>query len=388
MNVKTKLHASRSERLADVILRDLRDARLGDRVDSVRTIATRHGISINTVRAALEQLQAKGWVSIRHGSGCYVNRPAPSAGRHIALLSEYNLLLSPRGSAFYPNVMNELRLFMQTKGQSSRLYIGHVMADNPASNTETCSDLLEDIALDRISGIAALATLLDYTGAKQADAKGIPVVGMSGSRHRFNGTVDPNFADAIQGALHELVTKGCRRPAFIGWDKGSCATFNTVVAGMGLTPTPSRTRISLHPAELGAGWSDFREIWAAGEIKPDSVIFGDDVLFLDALPAIQSIGVRIPSALEIVVLANKGLSLPRPFPYTRLDCDPAEVARKMGTLLLQLIAGEEPPQRQITVPYRPADDKNIFRPSRRRTLNSNPDPDTLNRTAYSLTEKD
>ena len=119
-----------------------------------------------------------------------------------------------------------------------------------------------------------------------------------------------------------------------------------------MTPNPRWVRTSLKPLEAGAGWSDFREIWAAGNEKPDSVIFGDDVLFQDALQAIQAAGVRIPDELEVVVMANKGIPLPQPFPYTRMDCDPAEVAAAMGSLLLQCMASQPPTLRQISIPYR------------------------------------
>lgn len=352
--MSTKLPRNlRHEQLAIELRKELQAATPGDRVESMEVTAARFGVAINTARMALVLLQHEGWVILRHGNGCFVSRPAPTANRHIALLSEYNLLLSPRGAAFYPHVMHELRLFLSSKAQSSRLYIGHVMSEQPPSDLATSTDFMEDLALDRISGVAALATLPLHNWTSQAKAKGIPIVGMSGQNFRFNGSVDPDFSGAIQSSLRQLVGKGRRQPAFIGWDEGSCTKFKTVVAEMGLTLNRAWTRTSLPPAEPGAGWSDFREIWAACEEKPDCVIFGDDVLFQDALPAIQATGVHIPVDLEIVVLANKGIPLPQFLPITRLDCDPAEVAREMGTLLLQFMAGEKPPQRQISVPYHP-----------------------------------
>lgn len=349
---------SLAERVAEQIgERLLTPARTGRRLAAVRELAADLGVSVTTVRAAQMLLAKKGLVEIRHGSGCYVSRPESTVPkRHIAILSEYNFLLSPRGVAFHSRVMNELRLFLETKRQSSRLYIGHVMSEQPSSDTATCSGFLEDLALDRISGIAALATLPLFKWTDQARTKGIPIVGMNGLHYRFNGAVDPDFAGAIHSSVQRLVGNGRRHPAFIGWNNDSCALFSAVVAGMGLTPNPRWTRISLPPSEPGAGWSDFREIWTCGEERPDSVIFSDDVLFQDALPAIQACGVRVPAELEVVVLANKGIVLPRPFPYTRLDCDPSEFAEEMGKLLLQLMAGEKPVRRQLAIPYRPATD--------------------------------
>jgi DNA-binding LacI/PurR family transcriptional regulator len=348
------IHAHRHERLADELRKVFQESKPGSRVDSMEAIAAQYDVSVNTARMALILLQHEGWVRVRHGSGSYVSRPKSEPRRHIAILSEYNLLLSPRGAAFYHRVMHELRLFLKSKGQSSRLYIGHVMSERPPPDTLTCTEFLEDLALDRIGGIAALATLPFFSWTEQAKAKRIPIVGMHGWHFRFNGAVDPDFAGAIHDAVLSLVGHGRRRPAFIGWDERGCAAFKTIVAESGLTADARRIRAGLKPLDPGAGWSDFREIWAASEEKPDSVIFGDDVLFQDALPAIQQADLRIPEELEIVVLANKGIPLPCPFPYTRLDCDPGELAAEMGRLLLQLMAGEEPSRRQIMIPYRPA----------------------------------
>jgi DNA-binding LacI/PurR family transcriptional regulator len=348
-----KAPRSAHERLADELRDGFKAVAPGDRVDSMATLAARHDVSVNTVRMAMVLLQREGWVRLRHGSGCYVSRPEPTPSqRHVAILSEYNLLLSPRGAAFYPHVMNELRLFLKAKGQSSRLYIGHVTTERPPPDTATCSEFLEDLALDRISGIAALATLPLFAWTDQARSKGIPIVGTGEDHYRFDGVVDPGFAGAIRGSLARLVAAGRRRPAFIGWDERSCAAFNATVAKVGLAPEPRWVRAGLTPLEPGAGWSDFREIWAAGGEKPDSIIFGDDVLFQDALPAVQTVGVRIPDELEVVVLANRGIPLPCAFPFARLDCDPAEFAREMGGMLLRLMAGEKLSCRQAIIPYR------------------------------------
>jgi DNA-binding LacI/PurR family transcriptional regulator len=345
-----------AERVAKQIQEQhLTPVRAGQRLASVRELAADLGVSVTTIRAAQALLANKGLLEIHHGSGCYVSRSnALGVEPHIAILSEYNLLRSPRGAVFYAHVMDELRVFLEAKEHASQLYIGHVLLDQPPADTITCSGFLKDLACDRIGGVAALATLPLNSWTMQAKAKGIPIVGMGGLHYRFSGSIDPDFAGAIHHAVVRLVGSGRRHPAFIGWDEGGCDSFTKVVAGSGLTPNPRWVRTSLKPLEAGAGWSDFREIWAAGNEKPDSVIFGDDVLFQDALQAIQAAGVRIPDELEVVVMANKGIPLPQPFPYTRMDCDPAEVAAAMGSLLLQCMASQPPTLRQISIPYRVA----------------------------------
>lgn len=53
----------------------------GDRLPSTRYLARRHQLHPNTVSAGYRQLQAEGWVELRHGSGVYV---LPTPPQHVA----------------------------------------------------------------------------------------------------------------------------------------------------------------------------------------------------------------------------------------------------------------------------------------------------------------
>jgi DNA-binding LacI/PurR family transcriptional regulator len=346
----TQLHHKVAELLRAEILAN---HKTGDKLEGERGMAARFGVSVGTLREALRSLTQAGLLRRRHGSGTFVNCPAVPAGeRSIALLCEYNLFLAPTGANFYGRLMHELRQYLKSKGCSSRFYIGQAIKDEPNPTELTCSEFLEDLALNRVSGVVATATLPMNVWVNQTWAKGIPVIGMGGLHCRFNGAVDPDIGGAIRSAVRQFVGNGRLRPAYIGWDPGSSKVFKTELVEAGLEPNPRWTRGGFSPSDPGAGWSDFREIWASSEEKPDCVIFGDDALFKDACSAMQSCGVQIPTELEVVVFSNKGTLLPQPFPYTRWDCDPREFAEMMGTLLVQCLSGERPERQRLVVPYR------------------------------------
>ncbi len=347
--IRAKCH----ERLADVLRAVFQSLPAGSRLDSIETLAARYEVSAATIRLALVLLQNEGLVTLRHGSGCYVCKPTPQTPkRHIAILSELNLLRSPHSNAFYSHIMHELRVFLDAQGHSSRMYIGHIGAEPRDHQDLSCKEFMEDLALNRIGGVAALATLPLPSWTHQAALHKTPIVGMGGPHYNFNAAVDPDIPGAIHDALVQLIDNGRERPAFIGWTDGGFSHFKRIARALGLTPNPHWIRISLNPGDPGAGWSDFREIYASEAEKPDCIIFSDDVLFQDALPAILSANIQIPAELEVVVMANKGIPLPRPFPYTRMDCDPVEFARTIGTTLLECMAGKTPPLRTITIPYK------------------------------------
>ncbi len=50
----------------------------GDRLPSIRALATRYGLHPNTVSAGYQQLEAEGWVASRKGSGVFVKSSSPA----------------------------------------------------------------------------------------------------------------------------------------------------------------------------------------------------------------------------------------------------------------------------------------------------------------------
>jgi len=340
-------------RLAERLREEICRRTPGDKLEGMPALAARYSTSINTMRMALAHLEAEGLVEIRPGSGCYVrSHSAAVPTRHVAVLTEYNLLLSGSRADFYRHLMNELRLFIRAKGRSPRLYIGHQTSDSIASETLTCTEFMEDLTLRRIEGIIAMAVRPLYHWTHEAHERGIPIVGMRGCADRFDASVDPDVEGGIRLALNLLKRHGRTRPGFLGWWPEIQKRFMAIASELSLGARPEWVRATIHPAQPGAGWAQLREIWASSSLKPDSVVFGDDVLFQDAVPALLSLGVRIPEELEVVVLANSGIPLPAPFSFTRLDCDIREIASAMVSCLITLMSGTPVAHREISIPYR------------------------------------
>ena len=79
LNRKTEI-SLREQLMTQVILGILcRELLPGQRLPSTRELARRFGIHANTASAAYSQLEAEGWVELRHGSGVFVRRNRPDA---------------------------------------------------------------------------------------------------------------------------------------------------------------------------------------------------------------------------------------------------------------------------------------------------------------------
>lgn len=60
----------------------------GDRLPSVEQLAAELGVGRSSVREALRQLEAMGWVSLQHGKGTFVSTPKVQIGSSLASFSE------------------------------------------------------------------------------------------------------------------------------------------------------------------------------------------------------------------------------------------------------------------------------------------------------------
>ena len=65
----------------------------GEKLPAQRKLCEEFGLTKSTVGRALKELEARGLVEMRHGSGCFVRRPAARRGR-------YNLMVYTESDAF------------------------------------------------------------------------------------------------------------------------------------------------------------------------------------------------------------------------------------------------------------------------------------------------
>jgi LacI family transcriptional regulator len=186
----------------------------------------------------------------------------------------------------------------------------------------------------------------------------VPIVG-NGNWYPFSVWLD--YPGLVAEATRRLLSEGCRKIAFMEWGppgsdarQGSALfhAFTRELALHGATLNPHWVRSDLHPASEGAGWAEFREIWAAESVKPDGLIVADDMLCLGAVEAIRELGIRVPAQLRVVSHGNKGSGVRYPFPVSVLECDPAEYAQAMVKLMVAQLRQEPVECPQVLLPFK------------------------------------
>ena len=339
---KQTLHAQRHERLADELRTELQAATPGERVESMGAIAARFDVSVNTARMALVLLQHEGWVDLRHGSGTFVSER--SRVRHVGVLIELDVS-HPRASQFHLRVGQELREFLGRNGTPARLYLGRTQPGRHALEI-TCPEFHEELEAGRMCAVAGVTAPWSRTWLAPIERLQLPLVGLWSDVFPYR--VDLDYRDMVSRGTGYLLAQGCRKLALMGWGSTTQSLIRDFRNALEQADAQSREawiRTDLHPSLPGAGWAEFRELWAAFEEKPDGLILLDDMLFDDVKTAILEIGVRVPDQLKLVTHANKGSGLTAPFPFARAEFDPDECAHLLGGMLMKLLKNEpvEPP---------------------------------------------
>lgn len=322
--------------------------RTTDRLDRVPALAARLGVSVNTVLAALGILESEGLIERKSGSGVYI-KPRGTARKTVGILIEHDIL-HPRCSVFWTQLVRELRRYFSCHGIQSNLYLGEVPFGTPEPSHVTSRHFLHDLASGRIAGVMLICTHQTSDLNAALECARVPVVGDSSFVPHH---VPENINALVEEGVRQLHRQGCRRIALLAWNTvGLVETFGRSMQKAGLPVKPGWVRDNLLPEWSGAGWEEFREIWAAYNEKPDGLLVMDDILFRDALRAIREMGVAVPERLRIVAHATRGSDIDYPESVVRLELDPAEKAQFMGEMMVRLLAGETVGQCRKTLAYR------------------------------------
>lgn len=342
---KSLQRAPVADQVADALqARIAADFKPGDPLPSMRELCRQFGVSINTVQTAIAALAREGIVQRRPGSGVYVTERKNR--RRIGILSELNLL-DPHIGLFYRAQANALKQQFHAAGYEAHLYMGHYVPGPAGSGDTTCPQFWAEAEAGKLDGAVILDAPYRHPLSKRIQNCPVPAVG---SMTGFEVKID--FRSLTTAAVRRLVTRGCRRIGILGWAESGIELFRQTIADCGLTPNEAWIRCDADPAVGGAGWEEFREIWAAPCGRPDGLVVLDDMLFADAQLAILELGIRVPNDLQLAVQSTRGSTRPIRLPVTLYEFDPAEAAALHVALLLDRLNGRTPAIPQPTIPFR------------------------------------
>lgn len=305
----------------------------GDRLPTVEQLAERFKVSKHSISNALELLARDGVVEMRRGWGVHI--AAQPRQWRIGILSDLDLL-HPRTGHYFRGLASALLERFRELGMVPSLYTGKYRSSLEPPTELVCPQFWADIEAGRLDAGVITNAWLNPLFFARCQGSPVPLVG------NWTGySLATDTPGIVTAAVRRLAEQGCRRVGLMTWELSVAAEpFRRTAAECGLTTAAAWMKGDINPDTPGAGWDEFREIWAAPGPKPDGLIILDDMLFTDAQMAIFELGIRVPKQLRLAIQANRGSDVAVRVPATVFEVDPAEAAGFLADLLMRRLRGE------------------------------------------------
>lgn len=311
---------------------------VGDALPRDKDLAKEFGVSLITIRGAMNLLRAEGYISSGRGRSTTVRQTSRVGPVAILIALDYE---HPRSSPFYRHAIATIKAELEERGMSYREYKGNL---EPAAPQDVLSvpDFEDDLKAGLIGGVISLGTDPELPWYRKARQAGIPVLG---SHRDFKDALIPNTFGVVDVGLLKMVEAGCQRIAVLGWDgyrKDNWFIrdyFYKALNGYGIVGYEHWFKFDLHPLSPGSAWEMFREIWTSRREKPDGVFILDGEMLPGVCLAMNDLGLKAPDDIFVVSTTVNAPEVELFDGILHLCCDPEEVGREIVDTYCELVKG-------------------------------------------------
>ena len=322
--------------------------RAGDRLDSERELASKHALSLNTVRQALQLLQEAGLVERRHGAGTFVREPGDRRGP--ALIG----VIVPTVKSFFGEIVHGIEDGL--RGAGHRMLLNCTGYDPQRER-----GALDEVRRAGVDGILMAPSLhgpnhearTRYLADLRAARRVIPTVYVE--RRLVDDDAEYVSSDPVAGAalaVRHLVDLGRRRIAFIGPTRSAPAEdiFTGYRRGLSEAGLAEDAPLVLRTPDWGrnaeADAAAVRRLMAEPEPPTGILCMGDDYAFR-VYYTLRSLGRRVPEDVSLVAYDDVMAHLLE-VPLTAVSPPKYEVGRQSAALLSRRLAeGDVAPVQQV-----------------------------------------
>jgi GntR family transcriptional regulator of arabinose operon len=339
-------------RVFDALEREILGGRVqpGDRLPSEAELERRFGVSRITVGRAVRDLQARGLVERRAGSGTYVRRPQPKEPRHA-----FGLLIPDLGETEIFEPICQGMMASPLAREHALVWGG---ATHATSREERALDLCRQYVERRVSGVffapLELSPQKDVVNARIArtlDEAHIPVVLLDRTvapwpdrgHHDIVG-IDNRRAGYV--VADHLLRLGARRLAFVALPNAA-ATVDARESGWrealwrhGLPADRARGQ-RLDPADMAS----VRRLMKSA--RPDGIVCANDRTAARLMHTLIALGHRVPGDVRLVGIDDVEYARLLPVPLTTLRQPTRQIGAAALAAMLDRASGGDLPTRDI-----------------------------------------
>jgi len=338
MNPKSLKH----KQIRDHILGLARERKwtIGQKLPTELELVRQFGVSRNTVRQALGDLQQDGWINRRAGLGTFFAGDDRSAGQRHYIIG----VMVSHGAYIYTDIIKAAEKVLGPAGYhlllgSSALSLGEDRRVHKKSLSWNPDGFLLELWNPEM-----------YQAAHKLVANGTPFVLMNWtSEDPRISFVAPNDVAAGESAFRYLYARGHRRIAFVGIRDnepsenrlqglrraaeaaGHAIPSDLIKLGEGLRPA---TRHAATPAAT-------RELISRGDAGPTAIFCFNDEEAAQAYIAIREAGLSVPRDISVIGFDNSQISQALYPPLTTFEHPKARIGDMAARVLLDLIERPE-----------------------------------------------
>ncbi len=350
------IHAKAPSDFAGATRRDRRrEVRAVGRFPSEAQLVERFGVSRPTVARALRDLQDRGLVERRVGSGSFVRGPGTAE-----ISRQFGLLIPGLGTTeIFEVICGELAGLARAHGYGV-LWGGGQPRPKEAIGIDDAEALCDQFIRSQVAGV--FFAPFEHTDRREAVNRGLveklhraglPVVlldrdlGAFPTRSEFDLVGVDNFAGGYRLADH-LLKLGCRNPVFAVRPQ-SASTVNARIAGA--REAILDRDLPIPPAFVRVGEPDdpkFANLLVARG-KVDAVLCANDHVAALLLRSLERAGLRVPEDIRMVGFDDVRFATLLSVPLTTMHQPCRDIALVALRTMLDRIADPTMPSRGLTI---------------------------------------
>ena len=306
---------------------------LGERLPSEKQLAEQFGVSIITVRQAVEALSREGFVEKIQGSGTYIRHLRPAIERKIWAFVVPNLK-----ELWYPNVAEGLEDVSRAAGIAV-VILGTDLEEESGEN------------IRRIVTMGADGLILAPSISRRLEAGALQELSMAGVPFVFCGDfiaeVDAprvlwDYRGGARIGTEHLLAQGHRRIAFLSHpatnpSQAMWEGYRAALTAASADPWPPRglQAKSFEQTDLYRAARDLLALWP----RPTAVFCSHDMVAQYMCQAAADAGLKVPEELSVVGFYGYHMIRHTDFPLTTVAVPTYELGQEAGKILLRLMMG-------------------------------------------------
>lgn len=326
--------------------------RVGDQIGSHASLSSEYGVSVITIKKALENLVREGFLFARVGKGTYVARRQTNGD--LSQPSTIGLVLRDLQSPFFSLIAHGV----EEAAYEARL---NVMFTNSRGRVEREEAQIRHFRDSGVSGIiiASMTHKYDATPAirrlRKEDFPFVMVSYIGDEDIPFVGT-DHEYGAYL--ATNHLISMGHERIGYINGEKGNLVGelrrkgYERALREHGRKIQSSdlfRLSRKGEQHDYESGYEIGKRLSASGK-RPDALFVYNDLSALGCMDALLDRGIRVPNDMAIVGFDDIERGRFAKVPLTTIQQPTAEIGRKAVEVLARMLSDKKTQTRTILRP--------------------------------------